>query len=211
MKSAGQPNVETQARGAGEPGGHVELETRHPAAARRKSKLVKSSAGQVCAETQTQRAGEPGGQSLIETLDGSAARRKHKTAGQRLGETQEATARNGVDSGHTIDETQISSAAVRATIDMLIEVGRRNDFAIRQRMRIRQATLSHIARSEFGYHTRLPDAERKKAMDAATKLVKAIRDGQEHALSMLVRATDLAAAPWEEIQTGTEKADGQAR
>ena len=51
---------------------------------------------------------------------------------------------------------------VRATIDTLIEVGRRNDFAIRQRMRIRQATLSHIARSEFGYHTHLSEAERKK-------------------------------------------------
>ena len=168
--------------------------------------MTENSASQRSRETHVRPAGEPGGHKAIETRDRIAARRKSKIAGHTPSETHQSAARNGADDrGQTRNETQTPTAAVRATIDLLIEVGRRNDFAIRQRMRIRQATLSHLARSEFGYHTHLPDTERKKAMDAATKLVKAIRAGEEHTLSMLVTATDLAAAPWEEIQSGTEK------
>ena len=206
--SAGQNHDETHRSGAGEPGGQIDGETQSQAAARRKSKPANqatNSAGQGKREAQRRVAGEPGGQDQLDVHPTTAARRKHKIAGHRAGETQNERARNGAGRGQHDVGTQVGAAAARATIDLLIEVGRRDDFAIRQRMRIRQATLSHIARSEFGYHTHLPEAERKKAMDAATKIVKAIRNGQEHALSMLVRATDLAAAPWEEIQAGSEK------
>jgi len=59
--------------------------------------------------------------------------------------------------------------------------------------------LSHVARVYFGYTTHLTEAERKKAMDSAFALLKAIRNGEAHPAAALVTATDAAAAPWEEI------------
>ena len=164
-----------------------------------------NSAGQASREAQGPVAGGPGGQEAVVTQVAPAARKKSKIAGHSVDETHGSIAGNGADQGQMMPETHEAHALVRATIDTLIEVGRRNDFAIRQRMRIRQATLSHIARSAFGYHTHLSEAERKRTMDAAAKLVKAIRAGEEHQLSMLVHATDATAAPWEEIQSQSEK------
>lgn len=163
-------------------------------------------AGQIQHDAQALIAGEPGGHGPPAIPTSSAARRKRKNAGHVKHEAHSTNARNGADGGQFPDETQPQCAPVRATVDTLIELGRKDAFAIRQRMRVRQATLSHIARTAFGYHTGLTEAERKKAIDAATKLIKSIQGGQDHPLGMLVHATDAASTPWEEIERDTEKA-----
>lgn len=200
-KFAGQKNNANQMDGAGEPGGHERRVNQAVHAARRPRKRP---AGQPVLDTHDRAAGDAPGQQRPETQDHNAG--GDPIAGHSKSGAQTGSAGNGAGGGQDGFDTRAAGAAVRATIAQVIEVGRQNSFAIRQRMRLRQATLSHIARSVFGYHTGLKEAERTKAMDAAAKLIKAIAKGEAHPVAPLVLATDAAAAPWAAIERDTEKA-----
>lgn len=152
--------------------------------------------------TQARSIGEPGGHDGGVTQMQTVARSKPSL---RKRVRKAIIAGNGAHGGQRRPETQHGDAAVRATIDQIIELGRENAFAIRQRMRVRQSTLAHIARAYFGYHTHLAEDERKRCMNAAGALLKKLADGESHEAAWLVSATDLAAAPWEEIERDTER------
>jgi hypothetical protein len=162
-------------------------------------------AGQPGLDAQFEVAGEPGGQSSDDALGYRAARRK-PIAGQLPPDDQAQFAGNDADLGQLGPDAQPGRAGVRATINEVISTSRDNQFAIRQRMRLNQATLSYIARVHFGYHTGLEAAARKKAMDAAGKLIKSITAGEPHESAQLVLATGAASEPWERIERDTEKA-----
>lgn len=198
---AGQSEGEAHNATAGDPGGQSSDDALGCRAARDKRKR-KEFAGHNVGEAHGASAGVPGGQEDSANQVRAAARQE--IAGRICIDTP-CTARNGADLSHVHSEAQRSPAEVRATINQVMESGRENAFAIRQRMRVRQAALSHIARVYFGYHTGLKEDARKKAMDGAAKLIKAIQAGETHPAARLVSATDGAAAPWEEIERNTEK------
>lgn len=197
---AGHSFVEAQTLAAGEPGGQPYPDAQASSAARR----TPSSDGHGAHEAQNWDAVDAPGQVRADAQQSAAG--GDPIAGHSALEAQTLDAGNGADLGQSHTETHTKAAEVRATISAIIEIGRQNSFAIRQRMRVKQATLSHIARAHFGYHTGLTETERKKVMDAATKLIKAIAAGEDHPAATLVHATSAAAAPWEAIERDTEKA-----
>lgn len=203
-KFAGQAVFDAQRANAGDPSGQAPDDTLRGSAAR------ENFADHINSDAQEGIVGEASGQVSADNHDALAGGNPHEIAGQLAIDAHEEASGNGAVPGLASADAQVRHARDRATtIASITALHRQNAFACRQRMRINQATLSHIARNWFGYNTSLGTAERKTAMDAAAKLIKDIGKGLDHDAATIVHATALGTKPWDKIEKDTAKAMGK--
>ena len=90
------------------------------------------------------------------------------------------------------------------TCGQIVELQSRRKFCIKQQQRCDRSIESFLARAE-GYHSGLPQAERKRIFARAAKLRRAVEAGAADADAILVLASAASRSTWDQLREGAEK------